>query len=288
MLFASLLAGLVLGVAAALVTEGLQARLRSADDVELLLNLRFLAAVPRLSRRQMQSEAGKLHSPADSLFHQPISAYSEAFRTIRNSLRRRQAEGARVIALGSTLPLEGKTTSSLTLARVMAMSGQKILLIDGDIRRAGIRRAMGRQVEAGIVEVLNGEIAVEEAIIADAFDGLSVLPVVKPAFTPLDLFATDKMRDLLAQLREQYDYIIIDTPPLLGVTDARTLASLADGVVLVVRWGHTPLAAVDAAIAGLEADQSKIIGAVLTMVDPHSEAMGALYYSHYYNEYYQR
>ncbi len=288
LLFASLLAGLVLGVAAALVSEGMQARLRNADDIELLLNLRFLAAVPRLSRRQMQGEEGKLQSPADSLFHQPISAYSEAFRTIRNTLRRRQAEGAKVIAMGSTLPMEGKTTSSLTLARVMAMSGQKVLLIDGDIRRAGIRKLMGKTVEGGLIEVLNGEADVASVLIADEFDGLMVLPVKKPSFIAEDLFSSEKMRALLDGLRDQYDTIIIDTPPLLGVTDARTLSSLADGVVLVVRWGHTPLAAVDAAIAGLEADQSKIIGAVLTMVDPHSEAMGALYYSQYYNGYYQQ
>lgn len=288
LLFASLLAGLVLGLGAALVSEGVQARLRSADDIEILLNLRFLAAVPRLSRRQMQSEEGAPQSPADSLFHQPISAYSEAFRTVRNTLRRRQAEGAKVIALGSTLPLEGKTTSSLTLARVMAMSGQKVLLIDGDIRRAGIRKAMGRAVEVGLVEVLRGDATVEQVLIEDAFDGLTVLPVTKPSFIAQDLFSSDRMRDLVAGLRDSYDAIIIDTPPLLGVTDARTLASLADGVVLVVRWGHTPLAAVDAAIAGLEQDQSKIIGAVLTMVDPHSEAMGALYYSQYYNGYYQQ
>jgi len=288
MLFASMLAGLVLGVAAALISEGVQARLRSADDVEILLNLRFLAAVPRLSRKQMQGEEGKLQSPADTLFHQPISAYSEAFRTVRNTLRRRAVDGAKVIAVGSTLPLEGKTTCSLTLARVMAMSGQKILLIDGDIRRAGIRKAMGREVECGIVEVLSGAVEVDQALIADEFDGLTVLPVCKSAFTALDIFASEAMRDLIAQMRERFDAIIIDTPPLLGVTDARTLAGLSDGVVMMVRWGHTPLAAVDAAIAGLEADQSKIIGAVLTMVDPHSEAMGALYYSQYYSGYYQQ
>jgi Mrp family chromosome partitioning ATPase len=89
-------------------------------------------------------------------------------------------------------------------------------------------------------------------------------------------------------LRPHYDHILIDTPPVLGVTDARSIAKLSDGVVLMIKWGGTPIAAVDAALAGLEHDNVPIIGAVLTMVNPRAEAVGALYYSRRYVSYYDR
>jgi capsular exopolysaccharide synthesis family protein len=285
MISASLLIGLILGFAGALVTEGMQATLRHADDVESLLGVPFISAIPQLSRRSLQAQGGQ-DQPANTLLHRPVSAFSEAFRSIRTTLRGQHDPSGLVVSISSTLPSEGKSTSALALARVMAMCGDRVLLVDGDVRRAGLAKMLGIDVPQGVVEVLLGEAEALASIVPDAVPGLDLLLVREPSFTPVDLFSGNAMKAELAKLRARYDYVILDTPPLLGVADARTLAKLADGVLVMVRWGVTPIAAVDAALAGLEQDGSAIIGAVLTMVDPTSEAMGGAYYSSHYNAYY--
>jgi capsular exopolysaccharide synthesis family protein len=285
MISASLLIGLILGFAAALVTEGMQATLRHADDVESLLGVPFISAIPQISRRALQAQ-GRDGQPADTLLNRPVSAFSEAFRSIRTTLRGQHDPSGLVVSISSTLPSEGKSTSALSLARVMAMGGDRVLLVDGDVRRAGLAKMLGLEVPHGVVEVLLCEADAQSAIIPDAVPGLDLLLVREPSFTPVDLFSGSAMKAELAKLRARYDYVILDTPPLLGVADARTLAKLADGVLVMVRWGVTPIAAVDAALAGLEHDGSAIIGAVLTMVDPSSEAMGGAYYSSRYSAYY--
>ena len=288
---ASMLIGLIAGFAAALVTEGMQATLRHADDVETLLGVPFISAIPQLSRRALRGPKGEGDEPedaqpADTLLHHPVSAFSESFRAIRTTLRGQHDPSGLVVSISSTLPSEGKTTCALALARVMAMSGDRVLLIDGDVRRAGLAGMLKLEVGCGLVEVLLGEADADAAIVADHIAGLDLLPVREPSFTPVDLFSGSAMKAELAKLRARFDYIILYTPPLLGVADARTLAKLADGVLVMVRWGHTPIAAVDAALAGLEQDGAPIIGAVLTMVDPASDAMGGAYYSSQYHAYY--
>jgi len=248
-----------------------------------MLGLPFLAAIPQLNARRLRDPEGRRCAPADTLRHRPVSAYSEAFRTIRTVIR---ASGAKVIAIGSTLPAEGKTTSGLSLARVMALSGDRVLLIDCDVRRAGLADALGVTPAAGTIEVLRGNVALDQAILPDDIAGLDLLCVRVPTFTPVDLFDTGAMATLLAQVRQRYDHILLDTPPLLGVADSRTLAKLADGVVLLVKWNATPVSAIDGALAGLEQDGAIVMGGVLTMVDPHSEALGGQYYSAQYSRYY--
>ena len=283
---ASLLLGAIMGFAAALVTEGMQSTLRHADDVETLLGVPFIASVPQVSGKIMAQAGYKGASPADTLIARPVSAFSEAFRSIRQTLRGHHAAQGAIIAVSSTLPSEGKTTSALSLARVMAMGGDRVLLIDGDLRRAGLACAARVEVTHDLVDVISGKAQTHEAITPDIVERLDLLVVREPTFSAVDLFSGTIIKAELNRLRAQYDFIIIDTPPLLGIADARSLAGLADGVLLLVRWGVTPIAAVDAALAGLEKDGSPVIGAVLTMVDPHADAMGGHYYSAHYANYY--
>lgn len=282
---AGLLVGFVLGIGAAAAAEALQTAIRSSEDVETMLGVTFVAAIPQLRARRLRDSEGRRCTPADTLRDHPISAYSEAFRTIRAFIR---PGGAKIIAIGSTLPSEGKTTCALSLARVMALSGDRVLLIDCDVRRAGLADGLGQRPIAGTLDVLRGDIDLAHATLRDGIGGLELLCVRAPTFTPIDLFDTGAMAMLLDQARTRYDYILLDTPPLLGVADARTLAKLADGVVLLVKWNATPVSAIDSALAGLEQDGAHVLGAVLTMVDPHSEALGGQYYSARYNRYYQQ
>ncbi|MBP2276022.1 GumC family protein [Sphingomonas sp. PL20] len=288
MVAAGLLVGLVLGFAIVLIVDGVQATVRKPEDVETMLDVKFITAVQQLTRRQRKDRDGKTCSPAGTLSAKPVSAYSEAFRTIRNAVRSSRTTDRKIIAISSTLPAEGKTTSALSLARVMALSGERVLLIDCDIRRSSILRETGVETAIGLIEVLSGDGTFDQAIGADMIPELDVMPVLKPTFTPIDVFNSDAMRNLLSTLRTKYDYIILDTPPLLGVADARTLALLADTVVLTVKWNSTPIPAIDAALAGLEQDGASVLGVVLTMVDSRSEAMGALYYSSRYSSYYEQ
>lgn len=286
MLAAGLLVGLLVGFGGVLVAEGTQSRVRTPEDVELLLGLPFLASVPDLGRRRW-GFAGRRVSPTVSLIEKPASAYAESFRTIRRALQAKEGVRPRVIAITSTLPAEGKTTSALSLARVMAMSGDRVLLIDCDVRRASLQSLIEGPVVNGLVELLEGNCTLEEALLPDTIERLNLLPVAHASFTPVDLFHGPEMDALLAAVRRDYDYVLLDTPPLLGVADARALVSLADTALLLVKWNATSVAAIDACLAAVEQDGTNVGGVVLSMVDHRAEAMGALYYSHRYGHYYQ-
>lgn len=286
---AGLLIGLVIGLSIVLLVEGLSSTIRTPDDIETLLGLSFVASVPRLpTPLWLRLRSRRVANPATTLVAKPMTVYAEAYRAVRSFVvARNQSTLTQVIALVSTLPGEGKTTSALSLARIMAMSGDRVLLVDCDVRRAGVRRALNRSVDAGLGDVLQGHARMQHVVVPDEVNNLDLLLVQGSLFTPVDLFGGDRMEKMLTDARAEYDYIIIDTPPFLGVADARTLAGLADAVMLVIKWNDTPIAAVDAALAGLEHGRGNVLGAVLTMVDHRSEAMGGLYYSAYYSSYYK-
>jgi succinoglycan biosynthesis transport protein ExoP len=282
-----LLLGLALGIGGVLLAEGMQSSIRKPEDVEVLLGVPFITAVPLL-RKKGRFFSRKAVNPAGTLLSNPMTIYAEAFRTIRGHIvGNGQRAPLRVIALASTLPGEGKTTSSLSLARVMALSGDKVLLVDMDVRRAGLARALQLNTSAGLVEVLGGTATLDDAIVDDQVPGLKLLPVRQPTFSAEDLFGGGAIDELLAKLKGEFDYVLLDTPPMLGIADARTLATKVDGVLLLIKWNSTPIPVIDAALAGLEQDGAAVIGAALTMVDPNSEAMGAHYYSAHYSAYYQ-
>lgn len=283
---AGLLIGIVLGLGTVLLVEGLSSTIRKPEDIETLLGLSFVASVPRLPT-PWKLRSHRNVNPATTLVSKPMTVYAEAYRAVRSFVvSRNQSTPTQVIALASTLPGEGKTTSALSLARIMAMSGDRVLLVDCDVRRAGVLRALNRSVDAGLADVLEGRATMQEAVVTDEVENLDLLLVQGSLFTPVDLFGGNRMDQLLADARAKYDYIILDTPPLLGIADARTLVGLADAVMLVVKWNTTPIAAVDAALAGLEQGNGEVLGAMLTMVDHRSEAMGGLYYSARYSSYY--
>ncbi|MEJ8630457.1 CpsD/CapB family tyrosine-protein kinase [Sphingomonas sp. I4] len=172
------------------------------------LGLDVLATVPRLGRGHT--------SPADEVIGKPMSSFAEAYRVTRRSLASASSGRPMVIAITSTLPNEGKTTSALSLARIMAMAGEKTLLIDTDLRRAGLRDVTGIGPERGLVELLHGDVTLAEAVIADQVEGLDLLPVAHANYSPEDVFSGEAMAELLAQVRGSYDRIVLDCAPLLG------------------------------------------------------------------------
>jgi capsular exopolysaccharide synthesis family protein len=280
LLAGGLVLGLLLGVVLAALQELLASGARSRRDLERI-GLPLLASVPLQRRRK------KGRTPADSMVDAPFTAYAEAFRSMRNTLTISSGKPLQVVALVSSLPAEGKTTTSLSLARMMAMSGERTLIIDADPRGAGLLRLLPSEPEVGLVEVLDEGVAWQSAIQPDVVEGLDILPVSSSEFVQSDVFSKDRLEALLVELRGRYDRIVFDTPPVLGVADARVIASVADAVLMVVRWDKTPRNAIRSTLETLIQDSAVVIGAVFTMVDPRSEAAGGAHYSAYYSSYLQ-
>ncbi len=276
----ALVVAFALGLAAAIVQEMMSNGLRSVADIEDRLGLPMLATLPRVGGRRGTT-------PAGMLITNPTSMYAEAFRNARASILGVKSRPApRVVAITSALPDEGKSTAALSLARVSALAGTPTLLVECDVRRAQLRRMVGLNVQQGMVEVMRGQLAPASAIVADEVAGLDLLPVAEPFFSAEDLFGDGRLTRMLAGLRDRYGLIVLDLPPVLGLADARTVAAQADMVVLAVRWGATPERAAEQAVTALQADGTQLGGAIFTMVDPRSDAIGGMFYSGKYAAYY--
>jgi capsular exopolysaccharide synthesis family protein len=179
----------------------------------------------------------------------------------------------------SALPQEGKTTTSINCAVVLAQKGGRVLLIDADLRRPSIHKTLGMGPHSGLSNVLTGSTTLNDATRSAILPNLFVLAAGTPPPDPAELLASSKMRDVLAELREQYDHIVIDTPPSLSVTDAVVLSPRADAVVLVIRSGQTTKQALRRSRDILTQVNAKVVGVLLNAVDLSSPD----YY--YYYEY---
>jgi capsular exopolysaccharide synthesis family protein len=211
----------------------------------------------------------------------PKSQMAESYRALRTSLLLTSLGGPpKVILITSALPEEGKTTTSLNSAIVLAQGGRRVLLIDADLRRPSIHKTLGMGPRAGLSNVLTGSATLQQAIVpSNILPSLWVLPAGTPPPNPAELLASGNMKDVLDQLREQYDHIIVDTPPTLSVTDAVIMSTRADRVVLVIRSGQTTKQALRRARDTLLQVNAQVCGVLLNAVDLNSPD----YY--YYHEY---
>jgi capsular exopolysaccharide synthesis family protein len=258
----ALVLGSALGVAAAFAREMYFAGITTGSEVTRKLHVRYLGLVPTVSSVTKARE-----TPTSLIVADPRSFFAESFRSLRASIRFAAGKNAKVIAITSALPNEGKTATAICLARSIAMSGENTLLIDCDLRQQGVsRRLPDRDGRPGLIEVLRGAATIDDALSKDAQTGLHVLPVAH-ADDQAELLTGVEMDRLLAQLRERFDAIVIDTAPVLPIADARLMLSKADANVFVVRWRSTPDHAVRAAFRQLPHDRNSVTGVVLTRVD---------------------
>lgn len=242
------LLGLMLGIVLVYAAERLDRGLRGADDVEDRLGLPLLAAVPATAKGADEDTA------------------AEEMRSLRTALMLTRATPPRVICVTSSLPGEGKTTLALSLARTAAGGGTRVALVDCDLRRPKVARLLGLAERPGLVDVLAGDVPLDDAL--HHVDGaLSVLPGRVLGGAAPDLLAGPAMRGLLDALRKTVDLVVLDTPPLLPVADARVLAPLADATVFAVRWEKTPHDVAAEGLRHLERAAVQPVGAVLTQVD---------------------
>lgn len=272
----ALVVALATGVATIIVQELMVAGIRGIGEFESRMGIPILASLPRVKGR----------TPADLVVDKPGSMFAESVRITRAALARLQPP-VKSIAVASALPEEGKSTTSAALARTFAANGEKVLLVDCDVRRAALRQTMPPNVDApGLIEVLSGDATIEQATVPDRVGGLDVIYVRDARIMTEDLF-DERMQAFLDRAGSRYDRIVLDLPPLGGLADGRAIAALADATLLVVRWGSTPAQPIEAALNWLQADGANPVGAVFSAVDPSAEAMGGIYYSSKYGNYYQ-
>jgi polysaccharide biosynthesis transport protein len=291
-----ILVGLVGGVGLALFREYLDNTVKSPDDIEALTGLPSLAVVPslpglsaaRMSRLGAASPQRGTAGPRVELlaYLQPKSQISEAFRALRTSLLLSQADHPpQVILVTSALPREGKTTAAVNLAVTLAQLGDRTLLMDSDLRKPGIRRALNMTMgkEAGLSSYLAGVASLEEVTIAHpTITNLSALTTGPIPPSPADLLSSHRMREGIAELRRRYKFVVIDSPPIMAATDAVILSALTDGVLLVVRSGETPKEAFTRTRDLLAAVKCRLLGVVLNAVDSSAPDY---YYSYRYYPY---
>ncbi len=260
-------ASVMLGGLLALLLERLDNGIRSGRQVEELLGLHALGLVPRLDKLKR----GML--PHHYLMAKPLSAYTESIRAIYTSLQLTDVDNPpKVVLVTSSLPQEGKSTLALSLATFAARSDQKVLLMDLDLRHPSVHRDLRARPEIGFVEVMAGEKTLDEVIAHDVDTGIDYLPIKRQTANPTDLLSSRKMQQLLKDLRHRYAYIVIDSAPLLGVTDSKLVARLVDKVLFVTQWEKTPADTARNALANLREVGANIGGSVLTQVDVKKHA----------------
>jgi capsular exopolysaccharide synthesis family protein len=253
----------------ALIAETMRSGLRSTREIERALGVSCLSHVPQIKGAFRAHEYPTL---------KPRSAYAEAIRAVHVGLQFAQLDRQpRVVLVTSSLPGEGKTTLALSLAATAAAAGHSTIILDLDLRHPSVRPAAGQPMTApGIVELVTGDVRLEEAIYTDPVQpNLDMITVRRNPINPSDVLASKQMAQLIAKLRTKYKLIVLDLPPLLGITDAKIAMHLADAVVFVVRWGKTKTEVAENAIAALRECRAPIAGAVLTQVDMDAHAKGA-------------
>jgi capsular exopolysaccharide synthesis family protein len=269
--------GLVLGILLVWLRELTDTSVGSVDELHSVTGAPPLGSVPfdRTARRAPLLLDGRRN---------PVRA--ESFRKIRTGLQFASVdEPIQVLAVSSSLPGEGKTSTAMNLAVVTAEAGKRVLIIDCDMRRPRIAQYTGLTGAVGLTDVLAGRAEFRHVVQSWGEHGLDVLVCGFLPPNPSELLSSRAMAELVAGLREHYDLIVLDTPPLVPVTDAAVTASFSDGMVLVVRQRKTSRANVKSAIRSLQAVNARILGTVLTMVRGHGTDDG---YTTYATSYTQR
>jgi succinoglycan biosynthesis transport protein ExoP len=220
----------------------------------------------------------------------PQSQMAESYRALRTSLLLTNLGAPpKVIMVTSALPQEGKSTTSINTAIVLAQKGVRVLLIDADLRRPSIHKTLGMGPRSGLSNVLTGSATLQQAIArSQILPNLFILPAGTPPPNPAELLASPHMREVLSELSLQYDHIVVDTPPTLSVTDAVVLSPRADAVILVIRSGQTTKQALRRSRDVLMRVNAKVAGVLLNAVDLTSPDYYYYYeYQGKYARYYQ-
>jgi capsular exopolysaccharide synthesis family protein len=293
--------GVILGLAAIFFLEYMDRSVKTPEELERVTHLASLGVIPSaasVNRATTYSYgSGKLRAvPAanesdakgiDLLPHTDSrSPISEAYRAFRTSLLLASANSPKVIVITSTFAREGKTTTSVNLATVLAQMGKPVLLIDADLRRPRLQKVFRGKMNLGLVNYLAANIPLEDVIQESGVPNLSVVLSGPTPPNPSELLASDRMKHLIHEVRAKFAYVIFDSPPVMAVTDSIVLAASADGVVLCVHGGQTPRDLVQRAAERLRQSNIPILGAILNNLDlqQYGYTFKKSYYDYYDSE----
>lgn len=277
--------GFICGLVLALILEAMDTNLKTMTDIERTLQLPLLAAIPEVETESLLPSSFREHAVAKGT--SSWSRIAEALRGMRTSILL-SSPGAppKVVMITSTRPAEGKSSVSTLMAITFALNGSRVLLIDSDLRRPSVHLRFRIGKGLGLSSVLSGKATYQEAIVAwPELPNLHIMTSGPVPPLPSELLGSQQMEDLIEKLRPEYDFILIDTPPVLAVTDASILARLTDAAILIIRYGAAQRHVVQRCIDLLDRSGAHLLGVAVNAVDfnapEYSEYYGRKYYEYY-------
>jgi polysaccharide biosynthesis transport protein len=286
-LMLALIAGFGLGVGGAFTMEILKAGFTTPREVEEALGLPVLASVRTMDKSKLVKDGKAIPVPFYQVHH-PLSPFSEAMRTLRSGIHMSDVDQPpKVIHVTSSRPGEGKTTIALSLAISAACSGLKVVLIDADLRHPSASSFFKLEREKGLVDLLMDAANPQDVLMFQKNLKLTVMPAGSKTLNPPDVLGSERMRLLVSHLKESFDYVVIDTPPVGPVIDPIIVAGLADRTIFVVQWGSTPRELVTNSIQQVS-NHKRVAGVVLnSVVENRAKKYGGeYYYGKSYDKYY--
>ncbi len=275
--------GLFLALVVVVIRERLDNSVKTSDDVEHELNTTFLGLLPTLdaSEEKKARRAGVDRASELTVHHEPLSGMAEAARTLRTNILFMNPDNPyRMMLVTSAAPAEGKTTVACSIAIALAQGGQRVCIVDCDLRRPRLHRIFDRSGDAGLTNALVGEATIEEIALPTEVPNLYCVPAGPIPPNPADMFHSEKFKQLLAELGERFDRVVLDSPPLAAVTDSAIIAKLVDGAVFVVRAFKTSMGISKQGLRALTDVGAPIVGCVLNAVDYRKASS---YYYQYYS-----
>jgi len=261
-------AGVLLGLMLVHLLHLTDSTLHSGDDVRALVKLPCFALVPELTRRELRGTAIE-----EFVLRRPLTAFAEQIRAVRAALWL-GAERSQVVAVTAARPAEGKSVLALSLARSAALSGEKVLLIDCDMRRPSLGHRLHANDGPGLADLLRGTAGMLDVLHNDQFGapggGMHFVPAGQPKGDTFGLFMGAEMAQLLLEARQQYALIVLDAAPVQAITEARMVSAIADATIFCIRWCATPRDVACHALELLADAHAQVAGVVLTRVDPRA------------------
>ena len=277
-LFLAALIGLAIGIGLIFALEFMDDSIRFPEEVVRSLGTPFLGLVPTAHWKQADDASYWLGNV------DPSSGFAEAYRNVRSALLLNPSgKPFRTLTVISSVPKEGKTTTSANLATSFAQTGHRVLLVDADLHRGGVHRFFGLQAGRGLSEILTGHATLEQVVQHTAVEGLDLIGTGAFPDNPAELVLRREMKEFMAQAAEHYDLVILDAPPALAVSESTVIASQTDGTLLVVWGGRTSRKLVLAAVRQLLSRGANLMGCVLNNLDlARMGNYGSSGYYHYY------
>ena len=281
-----LIIGTLVGAGTAIAAESAFSGLTTGEEVEARLGIRYLGGVPSLASINVNAE-----TPLASLISEPSSAYAEAVRGLLSSTRSSDADRGLVVAITSALPSEGKTSLAASMARLAALAGESVIVIDCDLIRHNLSTIFVSDAgRPGLREMMREGAKLGDVIIKDPASNAMILPITTPFAQGERLLERGHFHSMIAVLREHFRLIILDGAPILPIAETREVVSLADTVIVAALWRKTPDAAIRAALKLLPQHLISNIGIVLNRIDMkkqvHFGAGDATFYYNKYQKYY--